>query len=127
MVVDRGAVERLRDLAVHGGDGAKDPLAAKSVLIAIAKLDRLVCAGRGARWNSGATARAASQRDVHLNGRVAARVENLARVDRGDAVAHARVSLSSSSSSSADGLMIGFGFAGARFAAALPPGFTGDT
>ena len=126
LIADRRAVECLRDLAVHRSDGAKDPLAAEAALIAVAKLHRFVCAGRGARWNSGATSCAATQGDVHLDGRIAARVKNLTRVDRGDAVAHASGSLSSSSSS-ADGLMVGFGFAAARFGAAFAPGFTGAT
>ncbi|MEO0064588.1 MAG: hypothetical protein RLZZ377_1014, partial [Chloroflexota bacterium] len=108
--------------------GAKDTLATESTTVAIAKLDRFVCASRGARWNSGATSCATTQGDVNLDGWIPARVENFARVDRGDAVAHASGSLSSSSSSSnADGLIIGFGFAAARFGAAFAPGFTGAT
>ena len=125
LIADRRAVERLCDFAVHRSDGAEDPFAAEATLVAIAKLNSFVCASRCARWNSGATSCTTGKRYIYFNGRVAARVKDLAPLDCGDAVAHARVSLSSSSS--ADGLTIGFGFAGARFAADLPPGFTGET
>ena len=59
----------------------QDALAAEAGLVAVAQLDRLVGAGRGARRHRRAADRAVGQDDVDLDGRVAARVEDLAGVD----------------------------------------------
>jgi hypothetical protein len=56
-------------------------LAAELALVAVAKLDRLVGAGGGTRRNGRAADRAVRQDDVDLDGRIAARVEDLAGVD----------------------------------------------
>ena len=66
----------------------RDPLAGPGVA-AVAQLDRLELAGRGARRHGGEAARARLEDDLDLDGRVAARVEDLARVDGGDG-AHGR-------------------------------------
>ena len=86
-----GAGQRRGDLAVDVGDGARDALAGPGVAT-VAQLDRLELAGRGAGGNRGQTAGAGLQRDFDLDGRIAARVEDLARVDGGDG-AHGRASL----------------------------------
>ena len=86
-----GAGQRRGDLAVDVGDGAGDALAGPGVA-AVAQLDRLELAGRGAGGHRGEAAGARLERDLDLDGRVAARVEDLARVDGGDG-AHGRASL----------------------------------
>ena len=86
-----GAGQRRGDLAVDVGDRAGDALAGPA-LAAVAQLDRLELAGRGARGDRGEAAGAGLQRDLDLDGRVAARVEDLARVDGGDG-AHGGASL----------------------------------
>ena len=86
-----GAGQRLGDLAVDVGDRPRDALAGPGVA-AVAQLDRLELAGRGAGGHRGAAARAGLERDLDLDRRVAARVEDLARVDGGDG-AHGRASL----------------------------------
>ena len=78
-----GARQRRGDLAVDVGDRLRDALAGPGVA-AVAQLDRLELAGRGARGDRGEAARAGLERDLDLDGRVAARVEDLARVDGGD-------------------------------------------
>ena len=64
----------------HVLDRARDALAAPG-LAAVAQLDRLVLAGRGAGGDRRAAERARLELDVDLDGRVAARVEDLAGVD----------------------------------------------
>ena len=59
-------------------------LAAVAALVAVAQLDRLVGAGGGARGHGGAAEGAVSRVDIDLDGRIAAAVENFARVDVGD-------------------------------------------
>jgi hypothetical protein len=78
--------ERAPDLAVHCCDRALDTLAAEAPRIAIAEFERLLRAGRRARRNRRASARAALQRDVDLNCGIASRVEDLASVDIADDV-----------------------------------------
>ncbi len=67
------------DLAVHVRDRFRHALAAP-LGAAVAQLDRLVHAGRGAGGHRGAAERAGGELDVDLDGRVAARVEDLAAV-----------------------------------------------
>ena len=64
-------------------DRLRDALAAPRGA-AVAQLDRLVHAGRGARGHGRPADGAALERDVDLDRRVAARVEDLAGVDGGD-------------------------------------------
>ena len=59
-------------------------LAAVAVLVAVAPLHRLVGAGRGAGRHGGAAQRAVLQHHVHLDGRIAPAVEDLAREDVDD-------------------------------------------
>ncbi len=57
-------------------DGRQDALAAVA-LATVAQLHRLVDAGRRARWNDGPPGGARVEHDLHLDGRVAAGVEDL--------------------------------------------------
>ena len=64
-------------------DGPRDALAEPGVA-AVAKLDRLVLAGRRARRNGGGAERAGLEPDLDLDRRVAPRVEHLPAVDVDD-------------------------------------------
>ena len=79
LVVHVVADQRRAELAVHARNRARDRLAAVGGA-AVAALDRLVRAGRGTRRHGGAAERAGVGDDVDLDGRVSARVEDLARV-----------------------------------------------
>ena len=68
--------QRLGDLAVDVPDRLRDALAAPR-RAAVAQLDRLVHAGRGAGRDDRAAERAGLEPDVDLDGRIAARVEHL--------------------------------------------------
>ena len=76
-------------------DRLRDALAAPRVA-AVAQLDRLVRAGRGARGDRRAAEGARLEQDVDLDRRVAARVEDLAGADVGDAAHSAIASLARS-------------------------------
>ena len=78
------AGQRVEDLAVDGIDRLEHALAAVAALVAVAQLDRFVGAGGGARGNGGAAEGAGFQGHIDLDGRIAAAVENFARVDVGD-------------------------------------------
>ncbi len=67
------------------GDGLEDALAAVLGLVAIAQLDRFVGPGGCARRDAGAPDRTIDQDDVDLDGRVAARIEDLSGFDGLDA------------------------------------------
>jgi hypothetical protein len=86
------AADRYGDLGVDVGNGVSDALAAPR-LPAVAELDRLVRAGRRARRHRGAAACARFEDNVHLNRRIAARVEHLPTHDRCDS-RHAPASFS---------------------------------
>ena len=75
------AVERRGDRLGHVGDRPEHALAAEPRRVAVAQLDRLVGTGRGAGRHRRPTDRAVGQDDVDLDGRVAARIEDLAGVD----------------------------------------------
>ncbi len=77
-----GAADRLRDLAVDVCDRGRDALAAP-LGAAVAKLDRLVHAGRGARGDDRPPALAGD--DLHLDRGIPTRVQHLPRVHLGDA------------------------------------------
>ena len=83
LVLGLHAADCLEELAVYGLDGALDTLA-EIARTTVAKLDRLMRAGRGARRNRGATHRAVFQHHVDLDGRIAAAVQNLAADDVDD-------------------------------------------
>ena len=87
-----GADQRRGDLAVDVGDRPGDALAGPGVA-AVAQLDRLELAGRGAGGHRGEAAGAGLERDFDLDGRVAARVEDLPRVDGGDGAHGTRESI----------------------------------
>ena len=75
--------QRRGDLAVDVGDRAGDALAGPGVA-AVAQLDRLELTRRGAGGNGGRPAGPRLQGDFDLDRRVAARVDDLPRVDGGD-------------------------------------------
>ena len=76
--------QRLAQLTIHRPDGALDALAEIAGGVAVAQLDRFPRAGRGARRHRRAPHRTAVEGHVHLHGRIAAAVQNLAGVDQGD-------------------------------------------
>ncbi len=78
------AADRVEDLAGHGRDGLLHALAEIAFLVAVAQLDRLVRAGRGAARHRGAAHRAVLQHHIDLDGRVAAAVEDFAADDVDD-------------------------------------------
>ena len=80
---------RVGDLAVDVRDRARHRLPAIRVL-AVAELDRLVHAGRGARRHGGPPERSRLEPHVHLERRVASRVEDLPGVDFADRRSHDR-------------------------------------
>ena len=94
LLVALHAADGLEDLAVHVRDRLRHGLAAVGVA-AVAQLDRLVDAGRRARWNGCAARDAGLEADVDLDGGVAPGVEDLAGADVGD-TAHSEVSLARS-------------------------------
>ena len=77
---------------VHVGDGVEHALAAEA-LVAVAQLERLVLPGRRAARHTGPPERTVVEPDVDLDGGVAARIEDLARVHGFDQ-RHRRVMLS---------------------------------
>ncbi len=92
---DQGGVERsliggvepdgdFRKRAVHIGHGLRDPFAQVTLLVAVAKLDRLVGACAGSRRDGGPTEGAIGQRDVDFDRGIAAAVEDLATAHGGD-------------------------------------------
>ena len=84
LVLGIHAGERVEDLAVDRIDRLLDALAEVARLVAVAQLDRLVRAGRGARRHRRATHGAILQHDVDLHRRVAAAVEDFAADDVDD-------------------------------------------
>ena len=80
--VDAG--QRLRDFAVHGGDGVQNALALVARLVAVAQLHRLMRAGGGAGGDGRAAEGAVFERHVDFHRRVAPAVENFAGVDVDD-------------------------------------------
>ena len=93
LVVRRLAAERGGDLLADVADGVQDAAPAKAHRIAVPQLRRLVRAGGRAGRHKRPSRRAVIQRDVDLDGRVAARVENFARSDVGDFAHGAAISL----------------------------------
>ena len=81
--------ERALDLAIHMRDGFLHPLAAIALGIPIAELDGLTLACGRPRGHRGDTDGPRLRHDLHLDGGIAARVQDLAAVDGLDA-RHAR-------------------------------------
>ena len=84
LVLGLEAGDRVENVAVDRFDRLQDALAAVAALVAVAQFDRLVRAGRSARGHGGAAHRAVLERDVDLDGGIAAAVENFARGDVDD-------------------------------------------
>src|SRR5947208_278971 len=80
----RSASEYVDDIR----DGIPDALATVPTLVAVAQLDRLVQAGRGSRGDAGPAEGAVLEADVHLDRRIAARIEDLPRRDPRDGRLH---------------------------------------
>ena len=78
------AVQRRRDKLIDVFDGLQHALAAVTLLVAIAQLDCLIFAGRCAARHGGRRPDAVVQIYVGLDGRIAARVKNLAGHDAVD-------------------------------------------
>jgi len=95
LVLGVHAAEGVEDLAVDVVDRLADTLAAPQVLVAVAQFHRLMGAGRGTRGHGGAAEAAVVEDNVHLDGGIAAAVENLAGDDVGD-VGHEGALLSGS-------------------------------
>ena len=83
LVLGVEAGQRVEDLAIHRFDRLPHPPAAKP-RPAVALLDRLVRAGRGAGRNRRAADHPALQGHLDLDGRIAAAVEDLAGMNVGD-------------------------------------------
>ena len=73
--------QRAGNLAVDVRDGFASRPCRDSARVAVAQLQRFALAGRRARGHRRAPARAALEHDVDFNRGIAARVENLARLD----------------------------------------------
>ena len=78
------ADELVGDRFVDVVDGLRDAFAEEQLLVAVAQLPGFVDAGAGAAGDGGAAERAVGQRDVDLDGRIAAAIENLPAVDIDD-------------------------------------------
>ncbi len=74
------ADDRRSDDFVHVLHGVQYTFTQIAALVAVAQLQRLVFAGRSTARNGGTTERARLGADFDLDGRIAARVENLAGV-----------------------------------------------
>ena len=74
------SAQRRGDLAVDMGDRLRDALAEVARLVAVAQLQRFALAGGRARRHGRAAARAAVEDDIDFHRRIAARVEDLARL-----------------------------------------------
>ncbi|OIQ73058.1 hypothetical protein GALL_453100 [mine drainage metagenome] len=82
------AHDLVRDLAVNGGNCLQHALAHVARLVAVALFHRFAAAGRGARGHRGAAHGAVFKDNVHLDGGVAAAVEDFAGVDVYDRAHH---------------------------------------
>ncbi len=89
-LVDGGLIQHvhahqaLGDLGVHVLHGGEHALAQVAALVAVAELAGLVDAGGGAGGHGGAAHGAVLQVDLHLNGGIAAAVQDLAAQDVND-------------------------------------------
>ena len=86
-VIDRGlirgvgALEPGRDRTVDVGDGAQNALAAVTLGIAVAQFQSLMRSRRGARRHRRAAKRSVFESNIDFDGRIAAAVDNFARVN----------------------------------------------
>ena len=89
-LVDRDLVHRIQahelvgNLVVDIGDGGLHALAKKVRFVAVAELPRLVGAGAGTAGHGGGADRVVVQRDIDLDGGIAATIQNLPGVDIND-------------------------------------------
>lgn len=84
LLSDVHALERRRQDVVYVRDSLEAALAKEALRVLVAELKRLVDASGGARGNGSAEDLAVAGEYVGLDGRVATRVNDLARTDRGD-------------------------------------------
>ena len=86
-LVDQALIGRVhafqlgRDHGLDIGNGLQHAFAQEVALVAVAQFHGLMLAGRGARRHDGAAQRAALQNHVRFDGRIAARIQNLARTN----------------------------------------------
>src|SRR5262249_5152403 len=78
------ALQCLSDRTVDVRDGVLHAFAEITRLVAITQFDGLARAGRGAARHRGSASRTVAQRDIGFKSGVAARVEDLARMNRGN-------------------------------------------
>ena len=88
-VVGREAAQRGREHVLHVRDRLQHALAAVALLVAVAQLHRHALAGGGAGRHRRAAHRSALEHHLHLDGRVAAAVQDLARENGIDRTHHA--------------------------------------
>src|ERR1044072_699938 len=75
------AFDRRCDFLVHIGAGFQNAFTAVTFFVAVTQFPRFMLAGAGAARNNGSTERAAFESNINLDGWIAARIENLARVN----------------------------------------------
>jgi len=80
---DVESLHRLGDLPLDVGDGAEDTLAGEALRVAVAELDRLMCARRSAGGHGGGAGSVLGM-NADAEGRIAARVEDLERAQTFD-------------------------------------------
>src|SRR4030095_4021401 len=93
------ADDRPGDLAVYVRDRFQNAFAEVPRLVAVAELEGFALAGRRARRHRGAAGRAAVERHIDFDGRIPARVEDLAPVYAVDLHWTLRVRLAAAASS----------------------------
>src|SRR5262249_865813 len=103
LLVERASAEERRtDRAADSLHGGEDALALEAIGVAVAELPRLVATCRGARGHARSRKCAIAELEIDLDGRPAARVEDLACPDARDRRCHATVSAVTSSASSSE-------------------------
>jgi hypothetical protein len=84
LILGMEAANGVRDLSIDACDCLAHAFAAIAGFFTVAQLNRFMCTGRRAGWNSGSSRRPIHPPDIHFDGRIAATVEDLARSDFSD-------------------------------------------